>query len=61
MTLDTTLPGGQTFAATHRAMWPLGDCALVSEEVMARCRTQGFFFPITYRRQGWRRAHHRRR
>ena len=35
MTLDTTLPGGETLAATHRAMWALGDYALIAEEVMA--------------------------
>jgi len=35
MTLDTTLPDGETLAATHRAMWALGDYALIAEEVMA--------------------------
>ena len=35
MTLDITLPGGQTLVATHRAMWALGDYALMAEEVMA--------------------------
>ena len=33
MTLDTTIP--DDVAATHRAMWALGDYALVAEEVMA--------------------------
>jgi SAM-dependent methyltransferase len=34
MTLDITVPDGQTLAATHRAMWALGDYALMAEEVM---------------------------
>lgn len=33
MTLDVTIP--QDIAATHRAMWALGDYALMAEEVMA--------------------------
>jgi SAM-dependent methyltransferase len=35
MTLDTTIRDDQTLAATHRAMWALGDYALMAEEVMA--------------------------
>jgi ubiquinone/menaquinone biosynthesis C-methylase UbiE len=35
MTLDTTTPDAQWLAATHRAMWALGDYALMAEEVMA--------------------------
>ena len=35
MTLDTTLPDDPSLAATHRAMWALGDYALMAEEVMA--------------------------
>jgi 2-polyprenyl-3-methyl-5-hydroxy-6-metoxy-1,4-benzoquinol methylase len=35
MTLDTTIPDDRSLAATHRAMWALGDYALVAEEVMA--------------------------
>jgi ubiquinone/menaquinone biosynthesis C-methylase UbiE len=35
MTLDITVPDGETLAATHRAMWALGDYALIAEEVMA--------------------------
>lgn len=34
MTLDTTVRD-ETLAATHRAMWALGDYALMAEEVMA--------------------------
>ncbi|BBY21093.1 class I SAM-dependent methyltransferase [Mycobacterium stomatepiae] len=33
MTLDVTIP--EDLAATHRAMWALGDYALMAEEVMA--------------------------
>ena len=33
MTLDTTIP--DDVAATHRAMWALGDYAPMGEEVMA--------------------------
>ena len=35
MTLGTTTPDAQSLAATHRAMWALGDYALMAEEVMA--------------------------
>ncbi|BBX95979.1 class I SAM-dependent methyltransferase [Mycobacterium lacus] len=35
MTLDTSIREDQTLAATHRAMWALGDYALMAEEVMA--------------------------
>src|ERR1700752_4012858 len=35
MTLDTTIRDDHTLAATHRAMWALGDYALMAEEVMA--------------------------
>jgi ubiquinone/menaquinone biosynthesis C-methylase UbiE len=35
MTLDTTILDAQSLAATHRAMWALGDYALMAEEVMA--------------------------
>ena len=35
MTLDITVPDGETLAATHRAMWALGNYALMAEEVMA--------------------------
>ena len=35
MTLDTTIPDDHTTAATHRAMWALGDYALMAEAVMA--------------------------
>ena len=35
MTLDITHPDSQELAATHRAMWALGDYALMAEEVMA--------------------------
>jgi ubiquinone/menaquinone biosynthesis C-methylase UbiE len=35
MTLDTTVRDNQSLAATHRAMWALGDYALMAEEVMA--------------------------
>jgi SAM-dependent methyltransferase len=35
MTLDTTIRQDQAQAATHRAMWALGDYALMAEEVMA--------------------------
>jgi ubiquinone/menaquinone biosynthesis C-methylase UbiE len=35
MTLDTTIRDDQSLAATHRAMWALGDYALMAEEVMA--------------------------
>ncbi|MDP7735473.1 class I SAM-dependent methyltransferase [Mycobacterium paragordonae] len=35
MTIDTALCADQTLAATHRAMWALGDYALMAEEVMA--------------------------
>jgi ubiquinone/menaquinone biosynthesis C-methylase UbiE len=34
-TLDTPIRDDQTLAATHRAMWALGDYALMAEEVMA--------------------------
>ena len=34
MTLDSTIP--DDVAATHRAMWALGDYAPMGEEVMAR-------------------------
>jgi SAM-dependent methyltransferase len=34
MTLDTTIPDDRSLAATHRAMWALGDYALMAEEVM---------------------------
>jgi len=45
MTLDTTIP--DDVAATHRAMWALGDYALMAEEVMARWVRPG-------RRDGYR-------
>ncbi len=35
MTLDTTIRDDHTQAATHRALWALGDYALMAEEVMA--------------------------
>jgi ubiquinone/menaquinone biosynthesis C-methylase UbiE len=35
MTLDATIPDHRALAATHRAMWALGDYALMAEEVMA--------------------------
>ena len=35
MTIDTPIHQGQTLAATHRAVWALGDYALMAEEVMA--------------------------
>jgi ubiquinone/menaquinone biosynthesis C-methylase UbiE len=35
MTLDTTVRDDRSLAATHRAMWALGDYALMAEEVMA--------------------------
>ncbi len=35
MTIDTPIREDQTLAATHRAMWALGDYALMAEEVMA--------------------------
>lgn len=35
MTIGTALCADQTLAATHRAMWALGDYALMAEEVMA--------------------------
>ena len=35
MTLDTTTRDDRSLAATHRAMWALGDYALMAEEVMA--------------------------
>lgn len=35
MTIDTSAREDQTLAATHRAMWALGDYALMAEEVMA--------------------------
>ncbi len=35
MTLDTTIYEDHMLAATHRAMWALGDYALMAEEVMA--------------------------
>jgi ubiquinone/menaquinone biosynthesis C-methylase UbiE len=35
MTLGTTIPDDRSLAATHRAMWALGDYALMAEEVMA--------------------------
>jgi SAM-dependent methyltransferase len=35
MTLDTTIRDDHALAATHRAMWALGDYALMAEEVMA--------------------------
>lgn len=35
MTIDTPAREDQTLAATHRAMWALGDYALMAEEVMA--------------------------
>jgi ubiquinone/menaquinone biosynthesis C-methylase UbiE len=35
MTLDTPIRDDQSVAATHRAMWALGDYALMAEEVMA--------------------------
>jgi len=35
MTLDRTVRQDQTLAATHRAIWALGDYALMAEEVMA--------------------------
>jgi ubiquinone/menaquinone biosynthesis C-methylase UbiE len=35
MTLETPIRDDQTLAATHRAMWALGDYALMAEEVMA--------------------------
>src|SRR5271163_2477115 len=35
MTIGTPVRENQTLAATHRAMWALGDYALMAEEVMA--------------------------
>jgi ubiquinone/menaquinone biosynthesis C-methylase UbiE len=35
MTLDTTIRDDHTLATTHRAIWALGDYALMAEEVMA--------------------------
>jgi ubiquinone/menaquinone biosynthesis C-methylase UbiE len=35
MTLDTAIDSDHTQAATHRALWALGDYALMAEEVMA--------------------------
>lgn len=35
MTIDTPISEDATLAATHRAMWALGDYALMAEEVMA--------------------------
>ncbi|KAA1248513.1 class I SAM-dependent methyltransferase [Mycobacterium simiae] len=35
MTIDTPIRDDATLAATHRAMWALGDYALMAEEVMA--------------------------
>src|SRR5258708_14684189 len=35
MPIDTPIRDDQTLAATHRAMWALGDYALMAEEVMA--------------------------
>ncbi len=35
MTIDTPIHQDQTLAATHRAVWALGDYALMAEEVMA--------------------------
>lgn len=35
MTIDTPIRADATLAATHRAMWALGDYALMAEEVMA--------------------------
>ena len=35
MTLDTTIPNDHALASTHRAIWALGDYALMAEEVMA--------------------------
>ena len=35
MTLDTAIHSDHTQAATHRALWALGDYALMAEEVMA--------------------------
>lgn len=35
MTLDTTIRDDHTLAATHRALWALGDYALMAEQVMA--------------------------
>ena len=35
MTLDTTIHDDHSLAATHRAVWALGDYALMAEEVMA--------------------------
>jgi SAM-dependent methyltransferase len=35
MTLDTTIRDDHTLAATHKALWALGDYALMAEEVMA--------------------------
>jgi SAM-dependent methyltransferase len=35
MTLDITVPDDEMIAATHRAMWALGDYALMAEELMA--------------------------
>jgi len=35
MTIDTPIREDQTLAATHAAMWALGDYALMAEEVMA--------------------------
>ncbi|ETW23950.1 class I SAM-dependent methyltransferase [Mycobacterium gastri] len=35
MTLDTPIREDATLAATHRAMWALGDYALMAEQVMA--------------------------
>ncbi|QUR67239.1 class I SAM-dependent methyltransferase [Mycobacterium spongiae] len=34
-TIDAPVRAGQSLAATHRAMWALGDYALMAEEVMA--------------------------
>ena len=35
MTIDTPIHQDQMLAATHRAVWALGDTALMAEEVMA--------------------------
>ncbi len=35
MTIDTPVYEDQTLASTHRAMWALGDYALMAEEIMA--------------------------
>ena len=36
MTLGTTIRDDQALATTHRAIWALGDYALMAEEVMPR-------------------------